>query len=398
MIRSGASGSRLKILFLGFGLPAALAEKNPELNPAGTLFESRMLAALRDRAEIRYVSILPFSPEQLSNLAPQPEDPSIILTERSPELFWRARSAKRLQASYQTWSASGQKPDVVLCYNLTPIYNAFIRWLADQSAGPRRVLLLLDSGTLGRLPASKRFRMRFKPMAVPDDEMILRFDAAIGASPDVRRFLPDGMPFLWMPGGSHRGEPMASTIRAPGPLRIGYFGALSDYSGVLKFLELFHRGDWPFRVLLSGYGKQAERITALAASDSRIEFRGFLPNSRDCRLLARECDILINPRPLEFGNENNFPSKIFEYAASGRAVLTSRLSGVDEVLGPDAFYFDAARFEPDLGRALDELRAGDFADLNHRGAAIQRRVLEDYGWNRQGRRIAEFLDSLKSGI
>ncbi len=104
----------------------------------------------------------------------------------------------------------------------------------------------------------------------------------------------------------------------------------------------------------------------------------------------------MNARPICPGNDNNFSSKVFEYALSGRAILTTRLSGVDEVLGPEAFYFDEHDFKPALDRALDKLSEIPRAELHRRGAAIQTRMLQEYSWSRQGERFHNFLQGLLS--
>ena len=92
------------------------------------------------------------------------------------------------------------------------------------------------------------------------------------------------------------------------------------------------------------------------------------------------------------GNRNNFPSKIFEYALTGRAILSNQLSGADRILGPNAYYFDAHDYRASLGRMLDVLTETPRAELRRRGAEIQRHLLAEYNWETQGRRLAMFLN------
>jgi glycosyltransferase involved in cell wall biosynthesis len=92
------------------------------------------------------------------------------------------------------------------------------------------------------------------------------------------------------------------------------------------------------------------------------------------------------------GNENNFPSKIFEYALTGRAILTSPVSGVDRVLGEEAVYFDINDYDRSLDRRLEELAAIPRTELRRRGAAIQERLLRHYSWAQQGEKLARFLE------
>ena len=101
--------------------------------------------------------------------------------------------------------------------------------------------------------------------------------------------------------------------------------------------------------------------------------------------------MLVKPRPSVPGNDNNFSSKVFEYALSGRAILTSRLSGVDAVLGNEAFYFDEHDFDRGLRAALKQVAATPRAELRRRGAAIQERLLTQFTWAQQGQKLAGFL-------
>ena len=148
---------------------------------------------------------------------------------------------------------------------------------------------------------------------------------------------------------------------------------------------------------ICGYGKGKEEIAALCAH--RPQVRLYAPRRPDeCLEFARTCDVLINPRPIAQGNENNLPSKVFEYALSGRAILSSRLSGVDVVLGDQAFYFDEHDFDASLDRALEKVEAVSRSELNRRGAAIQARVLANYAWAQQAERIAKFVQRVATGF
>jgi glycosyltransferase involved in cell wall biosynthesis len=100
---------------------------------------------------------------------------------------------------------------------------------------------------------------------------------------------------------------------------------------------------------------------------------------------------MVNPRPVFPGNENNFPSKVFEYALSGCAILSSRVSGVEEVLGPAASYFDEGNFEASLGAKLCELAGTPRVELQRRGRVIQERVLAGFSWEAQAEHLASFL-------
>lgn len=398
MIQTDENGQ--KLLYLGFAFPPGVQALYPGINPAGHALETQMMGELRKYYEVRSVGLLPLEPPQL-----QGADPAsgiahdLLLVERPPELWHRLRSVVRLKQQYRRWLSDGWSPDLVLVYNLSPVYNQFLLWIKQHSRHPKLVLLLLDSPNLGqKLPWLKRTRRRFKPMFVPDDKMITRFDACVALSrPTEQYFAPAGVPFLWMPGGCSPNRALAKPIVSRGnsrePVRFGYYGSLGAHAGVKQLVRTFLNAGLNATLELCGYGKASDELAEIARHEEKVKFLGLL-TPEECLRFGEQCDVLINPRPATHGNQNNFASKLFDYALSGSAILTSRLSGVESVLGPDAYYFDAEQFDATLSEQLRGLAATPRAELARRGAAVQRKVLGEFSWAEQGRRLAEFMQRL----
>jgi len=118
---------------------------------------------------------------------------------------------------------------------------------------------------------------------------------------------------------------------------------------------------------------------------------------------AQKVDVLINPRLSIQGLENSFPSKIFDFGMTGKAVLSTRTGGVDKVLREEGLYLETEEFDSSLRQKLREVAAMDRAELQRRGAAIRDRILRDFNWDEQARRMVEFLAGIlnarsKSGV
>ncbi len=389
-----------RLFYLGFAFPPGVQALFPGVNPAGHGFETRMIAALRQHFEIRSAGLCSV---KLPDLAPDPRASpgvghEILLSESQTTFLGRQQALATLKRRYQQWQAEGWVPEAILVYNLSPVYNAFIRWLRRQPNRPRLVLLLLDSSQLGaRLPAIKRLRYHFKPMIVPDAAMLGQFDACIGLSTDVEvYFKPVQTPFLWMPGACDpkRTPESAAEKTEAAPVCFGYFGALAAYSGVWELAEVFRQGRLPATLRICGYGKLSDSLAQLARNDARIRFDGLLPNPDDCLAFGEGCDVLVNPRPPGFGNQNNFPSKLFDYALCGRAILSSRISGVDQVLGPEAFYYDVTRHPASLQEALEQIAGTDRQELRRRGTALRQRMVAEFNWANQAARMAGFVKQI----
>jgi glycosyltransferase involved in cell wall biosynthesis len=61
------------------------------------------------------------------------------------------------------------------------------------------------------------------------------------------------------------------------------------------------------------------------------------------------------------------------------------------VLGPEAFYYDAARHPASLREAMESIVRLDRAELRRRGAAIRERVRAEFNWPKQAGRMATFI-------
>jgi len=397
------NAKQLRLLYLGFAFPPGVAALNPGVNPAGHALETQMINELRENFDVRSTGVLPMEPPNVKE--PDPGSGiqhDLILLEKPPELFHRFRSLACLKAQYRRWRDLGWEPDAVLVYNLSPIYNQFLLWLRRHFRRPKLVLLLLDSPTLGApVHRWKRFRRRFKPMYTSDSDMIWRFDACIGLSKATERyFLPRKVPFLWMPGACTpsraRFSDEACFPERNGVMRLGYFGALADHAGVQPLIDTVLSTPVGVSLEICGYGKLANAVQAIAERDRRVKFHGLLTPAQ-CLSFGRSCDVLVNPRPASHGNQNNFSSKLFDYALAGRSILTSNLSGVEDVLGPEAFYFDPHDFNKNLRKNLLLLARTDRGELDRRGVSVQERVLSNFSWTRQGTRVATFLTQVCSG-
>ncbi|HZQ48630.1 MAG TPA: glycosyltransferase [Verrucomicrobiae bacterium] len=392
---------KLKVLYLGFAFPPGLRTLHPGINIAGHGLETQMIRELRAHCEIRSVGVLPVEAPPLPGADPASGVAhDLLLLDKAPELFHWYRSLIQLKRQYHRWCAEGWMPDAVLVYNLSPIYNNFLRWLKKRKPHPKLILLLLDSAQLGQpLSPTRRFRQRFKPMIIPVEEMIGDFDGCIGWSRSAEKyFTPRNIPFFWMPGGvtPHRAalaRKKAGDGAGDDPIRFAYFGALAEHAGIKALIQAFQQTSIKASLHICGSGRMAPEIAAAAGRDSRLKFHGLLTQD-ECLDAAQDWDVLVNPRPATHGNENNFPSKVFEYALCGRAILTTRMAGVEVVLGPEASYLEPQNLVAGLTRELTALSVIPRSELSRRGAMLRERVINHYSWSRQAAAMAAFVGQI----
>jgi glycosyltransferase involved in cell wall biosynthesis len=332
----------------------------------------------------------------------EPKDDSVglehelVLWDRKPELWHRWRSWRRLRQYYLEKSKSEGIPDVVLVRNLPPVYNYFIRWLRRQRPRPLLVTVLADSGLGQPVKLSRRFRYLFKPMQMLEYKAALLYDACLGFGIDTRRhFEPRGIPWQWMPSAFNFDyEPPPAGPDNQGPIRFGHFGWLSEQVGVHSMVKGFLGLGLPASFRVCGFGDLSTPFKELAAQHPNFFFDGLLPKQSDCLGWAQQLDVLVNPRLPLFGKDNTFPSKVFEFAMTGKAILSTRTGGVDKILGEEGLYLETDNFVESVRQKLSEVARMDRAELRRRGTAIRNRVLKEYNWDAQARRILEFLGKI----
>jgi glycosyltransferase involved in cell wall biosynthesis len=137
-------------------------------------------------------------------------------------------------------------------------------------------------------------------------------------------------------------------------------------------------------------------LAKLAGRHPSFHFDGFLPNQSDCLAWAQKVDVLINVRLPFWGQENSIPSKVFDYGAAGKAVLTTRTAGIDAVLGNEGLYIETDNFEDSLRQRLQEISTLDRPELQRRARVIRNRMVNEFSCDEQARRLFEFLAGIEN--
>ncbi len=108
-----------------------------------------------------------------------------------------------------------------------------------------------------------------------------------------------------------------------------YTGGLTEKYGVVNLVDAFMKIKGPeYRLILCGTGDAVEHIKKMQKADSRIEYKGLVPNNEVLKL-QKEATVLVNPRQNnEEFTKYSFPSKILEYMSSGTPVICYKLDGI----------------------------------------------------------------------
>lgn len=109
-----------------------------------------------------------------------------------------------------------------------------------------------------------------------------------------------------------------------------YSGKLDEQYGIKMLVDAFMSIRDPYIELwITGGGNTEEYIKTCAKKDNRIKFYGFLPSRQDVLQKQAEASLLVNMRlPSEPASGYCFPSKLFEYMATGTPVLSFDIAGI----------------------------------------------------------------------
>jgi len=181
------------------------------------------------------------------------------------------------------------------------------------------------------------------------------------------------------------------------PFTIGYAGHLYPWKGVELVIEAVLALPDARALIVGGHPQEPDlaRVKALAAQldcATRVTFTGQIPPG-DVAAQLREADVLVLPNPRSaIATDFTSPLKLFEYMASGRAIVASNLPAFREILRDGE---NALLVEPGDPQALVEGISRIKADpaLGQRLARQAREDVRDFTWARRAERLeALFLE------
>lgn len=246
------------------------------------------------------------------------------------------------------------------------------------------------------LPTDGRLAASLKRIDAAVIRALIRPSTAVVAlAPELARYYADKLPTLVLPGiingnwlervrGFAAVADRTETGRRPTVL---YAGGLAAAYGVDRLIDagsLLPDIDFIF------YGK-GDQVTRLQCSTApNILYKGFA----DAATLAeamRDASVLINPRPsgANFAVQS-FPSKLIEYLATGRTVLTTRIRSIPANL---AGYFAYIDDETPHGIA-EAIREALMRERN--GPDVIGQIEALYGEKAVGARLAALTDNMQS--
>jgi glycosyltransferase involved in cell wall biosynthesis len=168
---------------------------------------------------------------------------------------------------------------------------------------------------------------------------------------------------------------------------IGYVGSIFEWHGLDKLIRAFDELDIPdTKLLIVGYGEYMVKLTELTKSLNREEdviSTGRVPKEEIFDYITI-MDICAAPDAAWYQS----PVKIFEYGAMGKPILGPDTTAVCEVMESDK---DGILVEPTVEEMMKGLMKliSDPERSNKMGRHFQQKVLNDYTWTENARKVLE---------
>jgi glycosyltransferase involved in cell wall biosynthesis len=174
---------------------------------------------------------------------------------------------------------------------------------------------------------------------------------------------------------------------------IYFAGATFTYTGIGLLLEAIPlvRGE-NYRFWVSGRGPLDGEVQKAAQHDPRLTFWGFIPRDQYRDLLS-QATVLVNPRlSTAPGNRYNFPSKLTEYMAVGKPIISTPTGDVGQQYGHVLMLLNEEN-PTHLAALIEEVCQMSSAEREQLGQQTQAAIRPET-WQKQAQHLLAFMETL----
>lgn len=374
----------MKILFCGTVVPDTIEYQVKDISAAGNRFQNNMICNLKALGhEVDTVSYVAVEiPEILKGEFLNSDAVDKGCKRKQHYIFRQNRGIRATLQAIKKCRETVRKIivdyDVVFCYNV--FYSFFFLPKMAGKFHKRNILILADySG-----PESF-CDLRNKTYAFVQRRIMRQYDVVVGLSANIQNNLKGSQQFILMEGGidecfyNHFAEKKTQSAHE---IVFMYSGLLSKVTGVDILLQIASEiEEKNFRLWISGKGDLEQQVRGAAEKDERICYLGHMEYDEYIKTL-KNADVLINPRNMNLPeNQNNFPSKVMDYLATGKTVVSSKFVGWEKFGENIIFYDDVDMLKQEMEKCISGQYAKEDVYEKNRQMAL------GYLWRNQLKRI-----------
>lgn len=171
-----------------------------------------------------------------------------------------------------------------------------------------------------------------------------------------------------------------------------YSGKLDEQYGIKMLVDAFMNvRDADIEFWITGGGNTEGYIKECAKKDNRIKFYGFLPSRQDVLQKQAEASLLVNMRlSSEPASGYCFPSKLFEYMATGTPVLSFDIAGIPREYLQHLYVVKQETVDA-LTKTIEEIFSLNEASLQEQGNGAREFVIKEKNTKTQCSKIWKFV-------
>jgi len=296
----------------------------------------------------------------------------------APGVRYRSLAAGYLSKARRAIRRHGM-PQALLTYNPYPWNCRAVRMLRDDTGLPW-VCLNLDFDDPG-----DNFEAFMKQAGDADAHVFLSWWAYEHAPVKRKLYLDSGV--------SRHFEPAVEWYAKAPPRMAAYTGKIGPDGGSGLLADMLARLPASYHAVVCGKGNPAAEAEIQRKAPA-ADFRGFVSDA-ELHQLSLDADVFINPRPSDRAvNKMIFPSKLLEYLAYGKPVVSTMTPGI----GPE--YRDILivpeREEPEaFARAIEEVLNWSAEQRKAHAAKTFDFLRKHKTWLAQAKRFTEFCEALQ---
>ena len=258
-----------------------------------------------------------------------------------------------------------KKIDIILLYGA--ITNGIQTIQVAQKKNIPVIYRLLDiSHGLINIPIIKHIAKRLENKVIKNANLVLtttkdlrRYAIEMGARENNVEMFPLGVNFQDF-------KPMKKSLELKKELGIEeknhviiFVGTLYTFAGLELLIKKYSSFERNTKIIIIGGGPNFNRIKSLVQSkklEKHVILLGFIPQNQIAKYIAL-ADICINPFEINYVTNRILPTKILEYFACGKPVLSTPLRGTKELLPNEGYgiiYSESNNFVETLSNFLQD--------------------------------------------
>jgi hypothetical protein len=307
------------ILFCGSYVPHGISSEINNCSQAANNFQHAIIKNLSKNHKIDILTYIGYFEENISILKKALEKDKInyVLKQENNNYY------SVFKKYYKIFNRLLIEKDIVILYNYNYL-NFFINRLCRRKK-IKSILILAD-----HTDAKEQNNLLRKILALKYGQDYKKFNYIAFLSEKLKKKYPESKSVLLQGGIEVEKYEKFQLPKIGSRYNILYSGVINKVTGIdiylnaIKLLE-----EVKINFLFTGKGDLENLILKEARSNKNIKYYGLL-NEKKYLGVLKTANILINPRNMNLlQNDNNFPSKILEYLATGRLVISTRFSGYE---------------------------------------------------------------------